>query len=74
VTVWDERLADMRARQAARATWLSERARPARRLALGLWGTDDRLDVGATDAAVAAVLSEPARRSVTGHRGDGAFS
>jgi hypothetical protein len=73
-TVWDERLADMRARQAARAAWLSERARPARRPALELWATDARLDVVATDAAVAAVLSEPACGFETGHRGDGGFS
>lgn len=74
VTVWHERLADVHAGQAARATWLSGMARPARRLALGLWTTDDRLDVAATDAAVAAVLSEPARCSGSGHRGDGTSS
>ncbi|MCW2957943.1 MAG: hypothetical protein JWP18_746 [Solirubrobacterales bacterium] len=59
LTVWDERLANLRARQAARATWLSGSARPARRLALQLWSIDDRLDVAATDAVVTAVLSAP---------------
>jgi len=73
-TVWDERLADLRAGQAARAAWLAGSSRPARRLALGLWTTDGRLDVAATDAAVAAVLSELERRPGAGHRRDGADS
>jgi hypothetical protein len=74
VTVWDERLAAMRARQAARATWLSAKGRPARRLALELWTTDNRLDVHATDAAVAAVLSDPSRRPSAAESGHGAFT
>jgi hypothetical protein len=59
----------MRARQAARATWLSGGARPARRLALALWTADQVLDVSATDAAVTAALSEPTQLPGTERRG-----
>ena len=52
-----EALARRRTRQAERALLLSHQARPARRMALVLWRTDDLLGVDDTEAIVAAVLA-----------------
>jgi hypothetical protein len=68
LTEWHERLAALRAGQAERATWLSRQQRPARQLALRLWTQDDGLDVTATDAVVAAVLSERTMVKQSGRR------
>jgi hypothetical protein len=68
-TVWDARRADMRDRQAARATRLSEWEGRARRLALRLWSDDPRLSAETAAVIVAAVLVEPDQQPVGPTRG-----
>ena len=56
-----EALARRRSRQAERALLLSRLERPARRMALQLWRTNELLTVDETEVIVAGVLA-PARR------------
>jgi hypothetical protein len=58
-TIWHERLAGIRQRDAERALWLSDQPGTARRLALQLWTTDGALGVADTESVVAAVLQDP---------------
>jgi hypothetical protein len=60
-TLWHEKLAVLRSRQAERALLLSRLERPARRIALELWRNDELLPVDDTEAIVAAVLTRAAR-------------
>jgi hypothetical protein len=56
-TLWHDRLARLRARQADRALWLAGQPRAARHVALRLWNESDTLTLTDTQAIVAGVVS-----------------